>query len=151
MDLNLKDIIHLYGPKLYWIETPSQLHKQTSFDEKALIWKTKPNGKITVILAEPEFKDKSLTNLLKNIVQALKIPFEAVNFGVITKAISLANLETMPTEQGIIFGNDFISTNSNPLKYANRTIYVVPKLSQMINNQEMKKIAWNTLKELKLY
>jgi hypothetical protein len=134
MDFNLQDLKLLYGPSIYWLET-----EEKQFNQNAIAWKNKPQGKITFVIDEPEIKDKNLTSLLKNIVAAIQIPFEAVNFGVITQPFTLENFQSMATEQAVVFGLEYLPAAENPIYYQNRTIYKVPKLTQMVNNQAQKK------------
>jgi DNA polymerase III psi subunit len=146
MDFNLQDLKLLYSSPIYWLEP-----EETQSNENAIIWRNKPQGKVTFVIDEPEIKDKNLTSLLKNIVAAIQIPFDAVNFGVITHPFTLENFQSMATEQAVVFGLEYLPATENPISYQNRTIYKVPKLAQMVNNQAQKKIAWNTLQILKAY
>jgi hypothetical protein len=98
MDFNLQDLKLLYGPSIYWLET-----EEKQFNQNAIAWKNKPQGKITFVIDEPEIKDKNLTSLLKNIVAAIQIPFEAVNFGVITQPVYLRKFPIYGNRTGCRF------------------------------------------------
>lgn len=123
--------------------TPPKVEK----DPQPLIqWRTKPNSKITLILLEAEYRDKTLTELLKNIIASLKINFELVSFGIIKGGsehnLRIEDFEDLPTTLGIVF---FPFTTTPTL---DRAIYTVPTLTEMTAQIEKKREAWNILKPL---
>ncbi len=107
-------------------------------------WKNKPTGKITFLLEETEYKNKELTNLLKNIVIALKVPFENVSFGMIKRGFREENLKQMQTPIGLIFGK-FLFPWKEKVIIDGKEIYSVASLMEMTVNKKNKKIAWDLM------
>ncbi|MEL6731728.1 MAG: hypothetical protein AAFO96_19035 [Bacteroidota bacterium] len=65
-------------------------------------WKMKPQAQLSIILQENEFKNRSLTSLLKEIIVQSGIDTQIVGFGVIPDSVPEVILTDMPTSFGII-------------------------------------------------
>lgn len=115
----------------------------------AIGWRTKPSARLTIVLSAEELANQELTSLLRNIVQAIGIPFDAVAFGKLAGPVGLQDFDTMPTAYGVLFGKQWLSTPANPAATQDKHIYIIPGLAEMAGSQGLKREAWNTLKQLK--
>jgi len=127
-------------PKIYVLREDSVLILS---DDLAVKWMNKPQGKITFFIDKDEMKDKNLTELLKKIVIALKIPTEYVSFASINGHFKPSVFRFMQTSIGLVFGN-FLA--AEPGKHGDKDIYVVPSLTEMTQDESFKRTAWNTMK-----
>jgi hypothetical protein len=144
--LHIDQLDELYGEILWTIRDPESL----AFDPGAVRWITKPDARLTLMLSEAEFRDRNLTDLLKNIVAALKIPFEHCAFGVVTGAIFAQHFESLPTPVGLLFGESVCAVPITfPYQLAGRTVYACPSLGEMKPDREKKQIAWEIMKSFK--
>lgn len=112
-------------------------------------WRSKSEARLTMLLPEAEYRDRSLTDLLKKIVDALGIPHEQVAFGKLSEAVRPSDLLAMPTRLGLLFGYAWAGFSENPLTIGEKMIYVVPALSEMPNDRTKKREAWNRMQTFK--
>jgi hypothetical protein len=144
--LHIDQIDELYGEVLWTIRNPETLE----FDPSSVRWITKPDARLTLILSEAEFRDRNLTDLLKNIVSALQIPFEHCAFGVVTGALFTQHFDSLPTAIGLLFGESVCAVPiAFPYKVVDRTVYACPSLGEMKPDREKKRIAWEIMKRFK--
>jgi len=154
MEFTAFDVRNLYGKKIFILPENPPIAQSTLAPQPTQVvvpkieWRNKAEGKISLILLEAEYKNAALTELLKNIVASLKIPFSGVNFGVI-KAENLNALEAkafleMRTTIGVLFG----TWVTEPIQVVGKEIYTVPPLAAMLENVDKKREAWDTLKPL---
>lgn len=145
--MNLKELALLYS-EIYFAE--ADIHPSKEKDnlpvEKFMVFKTKPNSRLTVFLKPEEYQNKTLTEFLKKIlVNGLKVAPEYVSFGVVKNPFPSVLLKHTPTSVVILFG-DFLTDHENIPE--NIKICEVFLLSEMIHNEEKKRIAWNKMKTI---
>jgi len=165
MQLSPQDIQRLYPARLYLVDraaghlaadageeaAPAQQPADATLqpaarDQPAITWRPKPNAQLSLLLAEAEFGQRELTELLKSIVKALEIPFDACGFGKLHGKLHEAELAEMPTRLGVLFGDEWVDSRANPLEVDGKQIYQVPSLAEMMASKQNKRIAWETLK-----
>lgn len=140
--MNLAEIAALY-PELYVLG--ARKNEAAVNIKDYLEHKHKPNAKLTVYLDRNEYKNKELTEFLRKIiVDGLKITPESVGFAVVKNPFPSSLLADNPTKIALLFGDFLTDRNNLP---PNIHVYDVPSLAQMINNQEKKREAWNTMKQ----
>ncbi len=113
-----------------------------------LIWRPKPASKVLFILHQSELKQKDLTDLLKKIVESIKIPFEAAGFGVITGDINSADFANMPNPFGVVFDSSIRYGDSNPTQANGGDLYFTYKLAELSEDRNKKKELWGQLQEI---
>lgn len=126
-------------------ETPAQESMKQEAEPPVIEWKPKDNSKVLFVLRPKEFTDRSLTNLLKKIVEAMKIPFSDAGFGIMREIPSETDWEAMPNQFAIIFDEAANFSRQNPLIYKDKEIHFAPKLAQLNGNREAKKELWDRL------
>ena len=113
-----------------------------------LIWRPKEASKVLFILHQSELKQKELTDLLKKIVESIKIPFEAAGFGVITGDINAADFANMPNPFGVLFDSDLRFGEGNPTEVYGGKLYFTHQLAALNENRDLKKELWGQLQEI---
>ena len=152
MEFSTELIRTLYGKTFFLVkDPPANLQDGYQLPQESPIrWISKPNGKLTCIIENSEFKNKEYTELLKNIVSALQIPFDAVSFGVIKRPFLLEDLKEQTTLIGIVFGMANLPAGAeNPVTIGPKQTYFVPSLAEMNLDQAHKRTAWNLMKQFK--
>lgn len=119
-----------------------------------LIWRPKPTSQVLFILHQAELKEKELTDLLKKIVESIKIPFDAAGFGVLTGEVNESDFQEMPNPYGVVFDHSLKFGNDNPIlvegapEIDRGTLYFTHKLSELKDDRELKKVLWGHLQEI---
>jgi hypothetical protein len=130
----------VYGEKLYSIP---------DFKQPAIKIIHKPNAGITFFVREAEMQRKDLMELLKKIVEAMKIPFPEVSFGRMVRPAQRQDFESMKTPYGVILDLNYFPLDPG---LDNRTdftgLYVLPCLADMQENESVKRKSWTVLKRL---
>ncbi|MDW8334593.1 MAG: hypothetical protein RMM53_10295 [Bacteroidia bacterium] len=130
------DVARLYGRRIFCVaENVSG----------TIVWRNKPAAKVTFFLSRAEYGHEAYTTLVKNIVQALSIPTEAVGFGMVEGVPPLDAFFQMPTPFGLVFG---ILTPGEYVRDG-RELYVVPSVRDMTQDRKHKLAAWNAMKKFK--
>lgn len=171
--LQIDDVVRLYGSTIYrlgnetpiitptsglveaenpTLPTPQQEPEKPQPEKVAatpgIVWRLKETSKMLFVLHQDEFKDKALTELLKKIVESLKIPFEAAGFGMITGTVNPSEFDTMPKDIAVVFDRDLLGPSSNPRTVAVGEVYFTHKLALLANDQAYKRELWNYLKQV---
>jgi|YNPMSStandDraft_2_1061718.scaffolds.fasta_scaffold01213_4 hypothetical protein len=145
--MNLKELALLYS-EIYIAET-DLVSSQVLSDvrpENYVIFKTKPNSKLTVYLKPEEYKDKNLTEFLKKIlVNGLKVAPEKVSFAIVKNPFPSILLAKNPNSVAILFGDFLLEQDNIP---SETVVCQVFALSEMINDETKKRTAWNKMKEI---
>lgn len=113
-----------------------------------ITWKPKENSKVLFVLHPDEFKNKKLTNLLKDIVAAMKIPFEDAGFGTIEGPVGPSDWKSMPNPYAVIFDLELNRSGENPLLVGDKKIYFSGTLAELESNRTMKRELWNHLQSI---
>ena len=113
-----------------------------------LIWRPKEASKVLFILHQSELREKELTDLLKKIVESIKIPFDAAGFGVITGEINAADFANMPNPFGVLFDSDLRFGDGNPSDVNGGKLYFTHQLAALNENRDLKKELWGQLQEI---
>ena len=174
MELKSEDLQRLYGDWIFIVpgegeekaevsenEAPAQESSPaaepaeapaTASDSHAptgkLIWRPKEASKVLFILHQSELRQKELTDLLKKIVESIKIPFEAAGFGVITGDINAADFANMPNPFGVLFDSDLRFGEGNPTEVYGGKLYFTHQLAALNENRDLKKELWGQLQEI---
>lgn len=125
-------------------ETPNTL-AQPEPTEPGITWKPKEKSKVLFVLYPKEFKNKKLTNLLKDIVGAMQIPFDDAGFGTLEGPIGPIDWEAMPNPFAVIFDTSLNSSGQNPLVVGNKKIFFAAKLADLEASRDLKKELWKHL------
>lgn len=128
-----------YGERLQYIPDTQK---------PAIEFFNKPDGRITFFLRESEINRKDLTELLKKIVEAMKIPFTEVNFGKILRPAQQTDFDKMKTPYGVILDLNYFPLDPGNTRTSAEGYYVVPCLEDMQGDAGEKRKAWNVLKAL---
>lgn len=166
---DIEDVLQLYGPKLYRVggediqvqapldtpvaprveatpmETPAT---QAPAATSGITWRLKQTApKILFVLQGEEFRDKELTELLKKIVESLKIDTAFVSFGVIGGPISLAELHAMPAPIAVLFDQS-LAQGQNPQPVAAGEVFFSHPLASLAQDNTLKRSLWEYLKQV---
>ena len=114
-----------------------------------ITWRPKPTSKVLFVLQLSEFKDPSLTDLLKKIVDSLGIAPEFVGFGQIDGTVHLEEFDAMPNPFAIVFDQGVWGGADNPVHLGKGEVYFSHRLEVLQNDAEMKRHLWAYLKALK--
>ncbi len=112
-------------------------------------WRTKPAAKMMFIMQQVELKDPVLSDLLKKIVEAIGIPFEAAGFGIIDGPVNLAEFESMPNRYGVVFDGDLWRSPNMATTFGDKEVFFSMRLAYLQNDAESKRQLWDYLKNLK--
>lgn len=170
MELIPEDLQRLYGDRFFIVpgqgaegnstakeKAPSNQQGSTSDNSPSssqeeptgkLVWRPKPASKVLFILHASELKNKELTDLLKKIVESIKIPFEAAGFGVLTGDVNSADFQDMPNPFGVLFDSSIRFGDQNPLDVNGGKLFFTYKLSELMENRDYKKELWEQLQEI---
>lgn len=136
-------------------ETPVASEKPTtpspsgdSASKPGIVWKPKENSKVLFVLHPDEFKTKKLTNLLKDIVAAMKIPFEDAGFGTIEGQVGPLDWQAMPNPFAVIFDLELNRSGENPIELDGKKVYFAAKLAELEANRTLKMDLWKRLQEI---
>jgi hypothetical protein len=125
------------------------LHSIPDFHQPSIRYINKPDARITFFLREAEFQRKDLTDLLKKIVEAMKIPFPEVSFAKILRPASGADFSMMKTPYGIILDLNYLPLDPGEEGRDRETgLHVIPCLSDMQESEGVKRKAWQVLKRI---
>jgi len=130
----------LYGDYLYRVP---------DFNTPPIKYFHKPESIITFFIRDAEFRRKELTDMLKKIVVAMKVPHEKVSFGKIERPAQLEDFQHMQTEYGVIFDMGYfpIATVDENTE-SKKGIQVVSSLEDMLGNEPIKRKVWHVLKQI---
>jgi len=145
--MNLKELASIF-PEIFIAQSDIQFEPitQNLSHENYLKFLVKPNSKLTVYLKPDEFKNKTLTEFLKKIlVNGLKVAPEFVSFAIVKNPFPSILLKNNPDNIAILFGDFLINKEQIP---SNLKVCEIFALSDMIHNEEKKRIAWNKMKEV---
>ena len=176
MELDIGQISALYGEQFFLLQdeeaegvspketatpvpvdapVPAEEGKATPPDEGSLKgtgnlnWRPKPNSQVLFVLHQSELQDKALTDLLKNIVQSIEIPFESAGFGIVTGAVNQADFEDMPNPFAVVFDQELNWTKANPVAHSKGSLYFTHRLAELTKNREFKMALWQQLQVIK--
>lgn len=145
--MNIKVLALLY-PQMIIAEADinPRFEQENVSVEKYLIFRAKPQSKLTVYLKPEEFQNKTLTEFLKKIlVNGLKVAPENVSFAIVKNPFPSILLKNNPNSLAILFG-DFLTDHDNiPEKISICEVFM---LSEMIDNEPKKREAWNKMKTI---
>ncbi len=114
-----------------------------------ITWKTKPTSKVLFVLQISEFRNPDLLNLLKKIVDSLKLAVELVGFGQIDGTVHLEEFDRMPNPYAVIFDSEVWGGAENPVQLGKGEVYFSHRLEVLQNDQDLKRELWAYLKQLK--
>lgn len=138
--LNLEFLSNLYGPYFYRIPDTQR---------PAIKFFNKPEGKITFFIRESEMSRKDLTDMLKKIVDAMKLPHAQVNFGRIERPAAEADFRKMNTDYGIIFDLSYFPLADNfEGKPELKGLHTIACLADIHDHEAVKRKAWQILKKI---
>jgi hypothetical protein len=140
MELNESQLADLYPEKIYTMRKPVV---------EAVAWKLKPGTRALFVMHEDEFKNKTLTDLLRKIVLSINLPAEMAGFGVIRKGASAVEFTDFPGNIAVVFDDSLNTGATNPMDMADKRIYFSRKLAQLTNSEPDKRLLWANLKEIK--
>jgi DNA polymerase III psi subunit len=166
---DIEDVHQLYGPKLYRVgsedmqaqalldppvaprleATPIQTPVvETPAATSGITWRLKATSpRILFVLQAEEFRNKELTELLKKIVESLKIDTDLVSFGSIGGPISLAELQAMPAPIAVIFDQS-LAQGQNPQPVAAGDVFFSHPLADLAQDNTLKRLLWDYLKQV---
>jgi DNA polymerase III psi subunit len=164
---DIEDVLQLYGPKLYrvgheeiQVQTPLSPAVELPVETKTtqapvaqaaeatpgIAWRLKTTApKILFVLQASEFHNKELTELLKKIVESLKIDTAYVSFGAIAGPISMAELDRMPAAIAVVFDQSLFQ-GENPQPVAAGEVYFSHSLASLAQDNTLKRSLWDYLK-----
>ena len=173
LQLLAEDVPRLYGKQFYITEhAPAQLSPSTPAEalppkaeplvsppqkevsappQKApgINWRPKDSSKVLFILHQSELKNKVLTDLLKQIVQAIEIPFPSAGFGIVTGEVQAGEFDNMPNPYGIVFDESLLPSGSNPYPTSEGEIFFTMRLKDLQHDRNAKRALWEFLKSIK--
>ena len=123
--------------------------KTASYLKPGITWKPKDTSKVLFILHQSELKNKVLTELLKQIVLSIGIPFESAGFGIIKGPVVETEFEEMPNPYGIVFDQELLPGEKNPMPTFEGSIFFTMKLRDLQHDKGAKRDLWNFLKSIK--
>jgi hypothetical protein len=115
----------------------------------AIIWRERPQQRLTLLVAIQELRDPELAGLLKKIVAALEIPFQHCAFGKVESPFRPTEIAGMPTATGILFGSHLLPGAEEKLELDGKVMHIVPSLADMVNDTAKKRQAWEVMKTFK--
>ncbi|MEM1000686.1 MAG: hypothetical protein AAGN35_26770 [Bacteroidota bacterium] len=123
--------------------------KKASYLKPGITWKPKDNSKVLFILHQAELKNKTLTELLKQIVLSIEIPFESAGFGIIKGPVVETEFEEMPNPYGIVFDETLLPGEKNPMPTVDGSVFFTQRLKDLQHDKTAKRALWNYLKSIK--
>ncbi|GIV44657.1 MAG: hypothetical protein KatS3mg035_1780 [Bacteroidia bacterium] len=145
--MDIRELAFLY-PEIYIVEADiNPSYEQENIPvEKFLSFRIKPNSQLTVFLNPEEYGDKNLTEFLKRIlVNGLKVAPESVSFAIVKNPFPSFLLKKNPNSIAILFGDFLIDREHIP---TNMEVCEVFLLSEMLNDESKKRMAWNKMKPI---
>lgn len=166
---DIEDVLQLYGPKLYRVgsedmqvqaplDPPAAPRQEATLTQvpadqapaatSGITWRLKPTPpRILFVLQAEEFRNKELTELLKKIVESLKIDTDLVSFGSIGGPISLAELQAMPAPIAVLFDQS-LAEGQNPQPVAVGEVFFSHPLADLAQDNTLKRLLWDYLKQV---
>ena len=159
MDLSPQDVLRLYGKHLFVINPPQQpqaagdapIEEQPAAPTmpavppaflkggKPINWKLKPESTLALILAEPEFKNKDLTALLKQCMIQSGVALDKIGFGVFDAGCTHFDLSDLPTPLGIMFGA-FPAGTDAPVQWETKTVFGAQSLAALHQEEQRQQL-----------
>ena len=130
-------------------QTPVEPPVVAAGNKPGITWKTKPTSTVLFVLQLAEFRNPELLNLLKKIVDSLKIAVELVGFGQIDGTVYMEEFDRMPNPYAVIFDNEVWGGADNPVQLGKGEVYFSHRLDVLQHDQDLKRDLWAYLKQLK--
>ncbi len=143
--MNLSEFAFLYS-EIYIAEADinPDYEKDNIPVDKFLAFRIKTNSQLTVFLKPEEYTNKTLTEFLKKIlVNGLKVSPETVSFAIVRNPFPSILLKHNPNKIAIIFGDLLMDHENMPNDIEVCEVFL---LSEMVNDEPKKRIAWNKMK-----
>lgn len=162
IELSFADVSRLYG-KQFFLADPVADSPSSSAEEPdapvpasevkigkpGIVWRPKDTSKVLFTLHQSELKNKVLTELLKQIVHAIGIPFPSAGFGIITDKVQPGEFDKMPNPYAIVFDESLLPGTENPIVTPGGTVFFTMRLNDLQHNRTAKRALWEFLKSIK--
>lgn len=161
MKLSKADIARLFGDVFYLIredtmpQTQEQLKASSSLiftSGNRITWKVKNNSKIALILEEPEFLNRNLTNSLKSLILQAQIAPSEIGFGIVKNLDASFKLDDMPMNIGIFFGGFTDSAKSKlpkSMTQNGKDLFFCDRISKIVSQDSLQEEVITMLKRVK--
>jgi DNA polymerase III psi subunit len=123
--------------------------RKASYDKPGIDWRPKENSKVLFVLHQSELKNKVLTELLKQIVLSINIPFDSAGFGIIKGPVSELEFQEMPNPNAIVFDPELLPGDKNPMPVVDGSIFFTERLKDLQHDKNAKRALWDHLKSIK--
>jgi hypothetical protein len=100
-------------------------------------WKMRSTATIALVLKQNEFRNKLITNGLKQIVLDAGISPQAIGFGVLEGEASQWNFSEMPVPVAVVFHP--IKVRSNPVKLPAGTVHISYPVAEIVMDTNKQK------------
>lgn len=140
MQFTPEQLADLYPGKIFLMQRPAV---------EPVAWKLKPGSKALFVLHEDEFRNKTLTDLLRKIVMSINLPTEMAGFGVIRKGMTEVDFSAFPCSLAVVFDDTLPGAGAGKRTEGENTVYFTKRLAQLSSSDADKRQLWQNLKEIK--
>lgn len=174
MKLEQQDLQRLYGDRFFLMKDGQEMQQQESSQTKTeeaaqtpdkpadavadasgkptlvpITWKLKAESKVLFILSAEEMGNRTLTDLLKKIVDSLEISRDFAGFGILPAAPALPDFTGLPAAFGVVFNADLNPGTANPGDFEGNSVYFSHTLTELSDNRDHKMALWKFLQTVK--